>query len=66
MNPMIFIGEPHLGQPSGSASYTCLMRAAQRLRASRALGARGDAPSPSGAGGWRLALCPRFLFEYHP
>jgi hypothetical protein len=28
MKEMIFIADPHLGQESGSASYTCLMSAA--------------------------------------
>jgi len=40
MKAMIFIAEPHLGQQSGSASYTCLISAAQPFRASRAEGER--------------------------
>jgi len=37
MKPTIFISPPHLGQTNGSISYTCLISAAQRFRASLAL-----------------------------
>jgi hypothetical protein len=65
MKEMIFIADPHLGQQSGSASYTCLISAAQPLRASRAEGERAGIPVPAAAG-CRWARCPRVLFEYQP
>ena len=53
MKAMIFIAEPHLGQQSGSASYTCLISAAQHLRASRAVGERAGAAAAADAAGCR-------------
>jgi hypothetical protein len=60
------LSAPHRGQQSGSASYTCLMSAAQPLRASRAVGGRAGMPAPAPAGAGRRARWRRVLFEYHP
>ena len=73
---MILSSAPHRGEQSGSASYTCLMSAAQPLRASRAVVGRAGMPAPALAGAGRWARWPRVLpacrslgagrFEYHP
>ena len=62
MKAMIFICAPHLGQPIGSAAYTCLISAAQPFRASRAVGERTGIPVPPGVG-CRWARWPRVLPE---
>ena len=64
MKLMIFNWPPHMGQTKGSTSYTCLISAAQRLRACLALSgetklrAAGGALSP-----WPFERNPRLLLE---
>ena len=72
MNATTFIWPPHLGQASGSISYTRLMSMAQvwlaRLRAGAACGlaARPDARCAEAASAAALRRRPRALFEYQP
>jgi hypothetical protein len=66
MKVMVFISAPQAGQQMGSAAYTCLIRAAQPLRASRAVGERAGMPAPALADAGRCARWPRVLAEYHP
>lgn len=52
-------------QQSGSASYTCLLSAAQPLRAYRAVGERAGIPVSAAAAGRPWARWSRVVLEYH-
>ena len=58
---MILSSAPPRGQQSGSASYTCLMSAAQPLQASRAVGERAGIPVLAAGAGRRWARWLRVL-----